>query len=300
MLSKKKVIALRKWSYWCPFCWASLPQRSLLDSGAAGGGAVTYCCRSLSCDGHSLALCGCLCLLVARNIGLVRVHVCRAKRCVLRTDGHEPFSFLKLGALYALAVPDSFSLRRRFYLRSIVRCVLNLLGSMCIAFLVSLSVLSSGRRLRSLFAHGHCAVRASPSTFGYALLAARAVHACLLRGVSDWNPARLQSAHSFAWVQCRSVADASSLSRMSALLTGSGAICAQTEVCHYRGDQLAGRHLLMRFRSSVSIAPVLSDMCSADLGDSAPPLVTLMATPRPMRLAMLACSRVMRLVEVLD
>jgi hypothetical protein len=236
----------------------------------------------------------------ARNIGLVRVHVCRAKRCVLRTDGHEPFSFLKLGALYALAVPDSFSLRRRFYLRSIVRCVLNLLGSICIAFLVSLSVLSSGRRLRSLFAHGHCAVRASPSTFGYALLAARAVHACLLRGVSDWNPARLQSAHSFAWVQCRSVADASSLSRMSALLTGSGAICAQTEVCHYRGDQLAGRHLLMRFRSSVSIAPVLSDMCSADLGDSAPPLVTLMATPRPMRLAMLACSRVMRLVEVLD
>jgi hypothetical protein len=164
----------------------------------------------------------------------------------------------------------------------------------------SLSVLSSGRRLRSLFAHGHCAVRASPSTFGYALLAARAVHACLLRGVSDWNPARLQSAHSFAWVQCRSVADASSLSRMSALLTGSGAICAQIEVCHYRGDQLAGRHLLMRFRSSVSIAPVLSDMCSADLGDSAPPLVTLMATPRPMRLAMLACSRVMRLVEVLD
>ena len=49
---------MRKWSYWCPFCWASLPQRSLLDSGAAGGGAVTYCCRSLSCDGHSLALCG--------------------------------------------------------------------------------------------------------------------------------------------------------------------------------------------------------------------------------------------------
>ena len=164
----------------------------------------------------------------------------------------------------------------------------------------SLSCLA--RRLRSLFAHSHCAVRASPSTFVYALLVlvARAVHACLLRGVSDWNPARLQSAHSFAWVQSRSVADATSLSRMSALLTGSGAICAQIEVCHYRGDQLAGRHLLMRFRSSVSIAPVLSDMCSADLGDSAPPLVTLMATPRPMRLAILACSRVMRLVEVLD
>ncbi len=27
--------------------------------GAAGGGAVTYCCRSLSCDGHSFILCGC-------------------------------------------------------------------------------------------------------------------------------------------------------------------------------------------------------------------------------------------------
>ena len=94
---------------------------------------------------------------------------------------------------------------------------------------------------------------------------------------------------SFAWFRSRSVADTNSLSRMSALLTGSGAICAQTEVCHYRGDQLAGRQLLMRFRCSVSIAPVLSDMCSADLGDSAPPLVTLMAIPRPMRLAMLAC-----------
>jgi hypothetical protein len=148
------VIALRKWSYWCPFCWASLPQRSQLDSGAAGGGAVTYCCRSLSCDGHSLALCGCLCLLVARNIGLVRVHVCRAKRCVLRTDGHEPFSFLKLGALYALAVPDSFSLRRRFYLRSIVRCVLNLLGSICIAFLVS--VLSSKETAVAVCAQSLC------------------------------------------------------------------------------------------------------------------------------------------------
>jgi hypothetical protein len=83
-----------------------LHQRSLLDSGTAGGGAVTYCYRSLSCDGHSLVLCGCLCLLVARNIGLVRVHVCRAKRCVLRTDGHQPFSFLDPGSLYALAVPD--------------------------------------------------------------------------------------------------------------------------------------------------------------------------------------------------
>ena len=111
-----------------------------------GGGAVTYCCRSLSCDGHSLALCGCLCLLVARNIGLVRVHVCRAKRCVLRTDGHEPFSFLKLGALYALAVPDSFSLRRTLYLRSIVSCVLGLLGSICSCIASLDSVLSSGRR----------------------------------------------------------------------------------------------------------------------------------------------------------
>lgn len=175
------VIALRKWAYRCPYCWVSLHQRSLLVSGAAGGGAVTYCYRSLSCDGHSLVLCGCLCLLVARNIGLVRVHICRAKRCVLRTDGHAPFSFLDPGALYALAVPD-FTLRREFYLRSIVRCVLNLLKSVCSCTALLVSLLSSGRRLRSLFAHGHWAVRASPSTFaaGYALLVVRAVHALLI------------------------------------------------------------------------------------------------------------------------
>jgi hypothetical protein len=259
-----------------------------------------YCCRSLSCDGHSLVLCGCLCLLVARNFGLGRVHVCRAKRCVLRTNGHQPFSFLKPGALYALAVPDSFSLRRRFYLRSIVRCVLNLLGSICscIAFLDS--VLSSGRRLRSLFAHGHCAVRASPSTFGYALLVARAVHACLLRGVSDWNPARLQSAHFFAWVRSGSVADTNSLSRMSALLRGAGAICAQNEVRHYRGDQLAGRQLLMRFRCSVSIAPVLSNMLGGSWGFGASTRRIDGHTPDLCGLLCLLVARVMKLVEVLD
>ena len=56
-----------------------------------------------------------------------------------------------------------------------------------------------------------------------------------------------------------------------------GAFCAQSEVCRYRGDQLVARQLLMRFRCGVSIAPVLSDICSADLGDSAPPLVALIS-----------------------
>lgn len=36
------------------------------------------------------------------------------------------------------------------------------------------------------------------------------------------------------------------------------AIKPQSEVCHYRGNHLVGRQLLMRFRCSVSIAPVLS------------------------------------------
>ena len=92
---------------------------------------------------------------------------------------------------------------------------------------------------------------------------------------------------SFAWFRSRSVADTNSLSRMSALLRGAGAICSQ-RVCHYRGDQLAGRQLLMRFRCSVSIAAVLSDICSADRGDSAPPLVALMTTP-PTYAAAYAC-----------
>jgi hypothetical protein len=195
------VIALRKWTYRCPYCWVSLHQRSLLDSGAAGGGAVTYCYRSLSCDGHSLVLCGCPCFLVARKIS-VWLECTSAEQSAGCFDpmGMSPSPFSKPGALYALAVPDSFSLRRRFYLRSIVSCVLGLLGSICSCIAFMDSVLSSGRRLRSLFAHGHCAVRASPSTFGYALLVERAVQACLLRGVSDWNPARLQSAHFFCLV----------------------------------------------------------------------------------------------------
>ena len=99
------VIALRKWSYRCPYCWVSLHQRSLLDSGAAGGGAVTYCYRSLSCDGHSLVLCGCLCLLVARNIGLVRVHVCRASAVCFVPMGMRPFPF-------SIRVPCTHSLCR--------------------------------------------------------------------------------------------------------------------------------------------------------------------------------------------
>ena len=156
------VIALRKGMLSVPVLLVSLHQRSLLDSGTASGGAVTCCYRSLSCDGHSLALCGFLYLLVALNIGLVRVHICQAKRCVLRTDGHEPFSFLDPGALFALAVPDVY------------------------------------------FAKGV------------------SVMLCLLRGVSDGNPARLPSARFFAWVRSRSVADTNSLCRMFSLLRGDG------------------------------------------------------------------------------
>lgn len=101
------VIALRKWSFWCPFCWASVPQRSLLVCGAAGGGAVTYCCRSLSCDGHSLVLCGCLCLLVrATSVWLECTFAEHSAVCFVPM-GMRPFSFLDPGALYALAVPDS-------------------------------------------------------------------------------------------------------------------------------------------------------------------------------------------------
>ena len=81
---------------------------------------------------------------------------------------------------------------------------------------------------------------------------------CFLRGLSDWNPAHLESAHFFAWVRSRSFADTNSLSRVFALPKKAGAIQPQSEVCHYRGDHLVGRQLLMRFRCSVSIAPVLS------------------------------------------
>ena len=141
------VIALRKWSFWCPFCWASVPQRSLLVCGAAGGGAVTYCCRSLSCDGHSFVLCGCPCFLVARKIS-VWLECTSAEQSAGCFDpmGTSPSPFSKPGALYALAVPDSFSLRRTLYLRSIVSCVLGLLGSICSCIASLDSVLSSGRR----------------------------------------------------------------------------------------------------------------------------------------------------------
>ena len=201
----------------------SLHQRSLLDSGTAGGGAVTCCYQSLSCDGHSLVLCGFLYLLVALNIGLVSVHICQAKRCVLRTDGHEPFSFLDPGALFALAVPDVYFAKGVLSaLNRSMRAQSTWTRFSCIALLDS--DLSSGRRLRSLLAHGHWAVWASPSTLaaGYALLVARAVMLCLLRGVSDGNPARLLSARLFAWVRSRSVADTNSLIRMFSFLRGDG------------------------------------------------------------------------------
>ena len=81
---------------------------------------------------------------------------------MLRTDGHEPFSFLDPGALFALAVPDVY------------------------------------------FAKGV------------------SVMLCLLRGVSDGNPARLLSARLFAWVRSRSVADTNSLIRMFSFLRGDG------------------------------------------------------------------------------
>ena len=172
---------MRKWSYRCPYCWVSLHQRSLLVSGAAGGGAVTYCYRSLSCDGHSLVLCGCLCLLVARNIGLVRVHVCRASAVCLVPMGMRPFPF-------SIRVPCTHSLCRILLCEGGSTCAQSfnacsmLLGSVCSCIALPVSVLSSGRSLRSLFAHGHWAVRTSPSTFaaGYALLVVRAVHALLL------------------------------------------------------------------------------------------------------------------------
>ena len=200
-------------------CSALLVSSSLVK----GDRAVTCCYRSLSCDGHSLVLCGFHYLLVALNIGLVRVHICQAKRCVLRTDGHEPFSFLDPGALFALAVPDVYFAKGVLSaLNRSMRAQSTWTRFSCIALLDS--DLSSGRRLRSLLAHGHWAVWASPSTLaaGYALLVARAVMLCLLRGVSDGNPARLLSARLFAWVRSRSVADTNSLIRMFSFLRGDG------------------------------------------------------------------------------
>jgi hypothetical protein len=137
----------------------------------------------------------------AQNFGLVRVHVCRAKRWVLRSDGHEPFSFLKTGCLVRTRCAGFPFLcgRGSICAQSSAACSVCLDPFAAALRLWTLSCLAEGD-LRSLFAHGHCAVRASPSTFGYALLIERAVHACLLRGVSDWNPARLQSAHFFCLV----------------------------------------------------------------------------------------------------
>jgi hypothetical protein len=174
------VIALRKWTYRCPYCWVSLHQRSLLDSGAAGGGAVTYCYRSLSCDGHSLVLCGCLCLLVrATSVWLECTFAEQSAVCFVPM-GMRPFPF-------SIRVPCTHSLCRILLCESGSTCApsFNACSISLDPFAAALrfwSLLSNGRRLRSLFAHGHWAVRASPSTFaaGYALLVVRAVHALLL------------------------------------------------------------------------------------------------------------------------
>ena len=66
-----------------------------------------------------LSLCGCFCLLVARNIDLVSLHVCRAKCCVFRTDGHEPFSS-RSGCLVRTRFAG-FYFTKGFYLRSIAQ-----------------------------------------------------------------------------------------------------------------------------------------------------------------------------------
>ena len=59
------VIALPQGCYRCPCCWFSLHRCSLLDSGAAGGGAVTACYRPWICF-SGLALARCLVSPVSR------------------------------------------------------------------------------------------------------------------------------------------------------------------------------------------------------------------------------------------
>ena len=68
-----------------------------------------------------------------------------------------------------------------------------------------------------------------------------------------------------------------SLSRVFALPKKSGAIQPQSDVGHSRGDHVVGRQLLMRFRCSVSIAPVLSGIMLGGSWDSAPPFVALIS-----------------------
>lgn len=122
------------------------------------------------------------------------------------------------GCLVALAVPD-FTLRRGFYLRPMVQCVLNLLRSVAAALRFwSLSCLAEGvcgRCLHTVI--GLCGPHPRPLLLAMLCSLCGLVMLCLLRGLSDWNPAHLESAHFFAWVRSRSFADTNSLSRVFAL-----------------------------------------------------------------------------------
>jgi hypothetical protein len=100
---------------------------------------------------------------------------------------------------------------------------------------------------------------------------------CFLRGLSVWNPAHLESAHFFAWVRSRSFADTNSLSRVFALPKKSGAIQPQSDVCHSRGYHVVGRQLLIVSGAVSALHQSLAALCSADLGDSAPPFVALIS-----------------------
>ena len=106
---------------------------------------------------------------------------------------------------------------------------------------------------------------------------------------------------SFAWFRSRSVADTNSLSRMSALLRGAGAICSQ-RVYHCRGDQLAG------WKTVACAFPLQCQHCSSlerhmlggswGVGSSTRRIDD--HTPDLCGRLCLLVARVMRLVEVLD
>jgi hypothetical protein len=253
------VIALRKWTYRCPYCWVSLHQRSLLDSGAAGGGAVTYCYRSLSCDGHSLVLCGCLCLLVrATSVWLECTFAEQSAVCFVPM-GMRPFPF-------SIRVPCTHSLCRILLCESgstcapsFNACSISLDPFAAALRFWSLSCLTDGDCGRCLHTViGLCGPHPRPLLLAMLCSLCGLFMLCFLRGLSVWNPAHLESAHFFAWVRSRSFADTNSLSRVFALPKKSGAIQPQSDVGHSRGYHVVGRQLLMRFRCSVSIAPVLS------------------------------------------
>jgi hypothetical protein len=183
-------------------------QRSLLVSGAAGGGVVTYCYRSLSCDGHSLVLCGCLCLLVrATSVWLECTFAEQSAVCFVPM-GMRPSPF-------SIRVPCTHSLCRILLCESGSTCVpsFNACSISLDPFAAalrfwSLSCLTDGDCGRCLHTViGLCGPHPRPLLLAMLCSLCGLFMLCFLRGLSVWNPAHLESAHFFAGVRSRSFAD---------------------------------------------------------------------------------------------